>query len=213
MSSAPVKAMQAAGLKVGRVELRGGTVLIIPAGDEEVADDSNNSFDDHAGQMRGAMDNITRLDNAKAMRAMGAPLNTPVEERRFSPRAAKKIDDVMLATKKFGKAVERWVKQNQKNYKAVWRAWEKLAIALDRAGSEPRWIEQPDGSSELANAEDMAVNVFIRSFDIVCSQWDEILTALENGEEQEIIVGKAPWPLGPFPKDDIVIHGGGGEAA
>jgi hypothetical protein len=40
-----VQAVQAAGLKVGRVELHGGKVLIIPAGDEEVADDSNNSFD------------------------------------------------------------------------------------------------------------------------------------------------------------------------
>ena len=40
-----VQAVQAAGLRVARVELRGGSVLIIPAGDEEVADDSNNSFD------------------------------------------------------------------------------------------------------------------------------------------------------------------------
>jgi hypothetical protein len=39
--------MQAAGIKVGRVELHGGKVLIIPANDEEgvAADDSNNSFD------------------------------------------------------------------------------------------------------------------------------------------------------------------------
>ena len=36
-----VQAMQAA----ARVELHDGKVLIIPAGDEEVADDSNNSFD------------------------------------------------------------------------------------------------------------------------------------------------------------------------
>jgi hypothetical protein len=39
--------MQAAGLKVARVELDGGKVLIIPADDEsaESADNSNNSFD------------------------------------------------------------------------------------------------------------------------------------------------------------------------
>jgi hypothetical protein len=42
-----VQAVQAAGLKVARVELHGGKVLIIPADDESagVADDSNNSFD------------------------------------------------------------------------------------------------------------------------------------------------------------------------
>jgi hypothetical protein len=40
-----VQAVQAAGIKVGRVELVGGKVLIIPAGDESIPDDSNNSFD------------------------------------------------------------------------------------------------------------------------------------------------------------------------
>ena len=40
-----VQAVQAVGLKVARVELHGAKVLIIPAGEEEVADDSNNSFD------------------------------------------------------------------------------------------------------------------------------------------------------------------------
>jgi hypothetical protein len=40
-----MQAMQAAGLKVARVELDGGKVLIIPAGDEQAPDDSNNSFD------------------------------------------------------------------------------------------------------------------------------------------------------------------------
>jgi hypothetical protein len=42
-----VQAVQAAGLKVARVELHGGKVLIIPADDEsaQIADGSNNSFD------------------------------------------------------------------------------------------------------------------------------------------------------------------------
>jgi hypothetical protein len=40
-----VQAVRAAGLRVARVELHGGKVLIIPAGEGEVADDSNNSFD------------------------------------------------------------------------------------------------------------------------------------------------------------------------
>jgi hypothetical protein len=56
MSSAPsnfrrndvkraVQALQGAGLKVARVELNAGKVLIITASDEAVEDDSNNSFD------------------------------------------------------------------------------------------------------------------------------------------------------------------------
>jgi len=40
-----IQAAQAAGIKIRRVELEGGKVSIIPADDEAVADDSNNSFD------------------------------------------------------------------------------------------------------------------------------------------------------------------------
>jgi len=41
-----IQAVQAAGLRVKRVELEGGKVSIIPADDEsEISDDSNNSFD------------------------------------------------------------------------------------------------------------------------------------------------------------------------
>ena len=42
-----IQAAQAAGIKIGRVELEGGKVSIIPADDEsaESADNSNNSFD------------------------------------------------------------------------------------------------------------------------------------------------------------------------
>ena len=41
-----VQAVQAAGIKIRRVELDGRKVSIIPADDEsEIADDSNNSFD------------------------------------------------------------------------------------------------------------------------------------------------------------------------
>ncbi len=40
-----VQALKAAGLNVGRVELHGSTVTIIPSEAAEIADDSNNSFD------------------------------------------------------------------------------------------------------------------------------------------------------------------------
>ena len=40
-----IQAAQAAGIKIRRVELEGGKVSIIPADDESVEPDSNNSFD------------------------------------------------------------------------------------------------------------------------------------------------------------------------
>jgi len=90
--------------------------------------------------MRGAMDNITRLDNAKAMRAMGAPLNTPVKDRKLSARSAKKIDAAARAINAFGDAVLSLVlKQDEKLYTRVWRAWDKLDKALARSESEARF--------------------------------------------------------------------------
>ena len=104
------------------------------------------------------MDNFTRLSDARAMRAMGAPLNTPVEERKFSPRSRKKIDAVMGATNAFGEAILAWAKnlQDWKNFNAVCRAWNKLESALAKAYTKPKWIEQPDGSRELADDEAVA---------------------------------------------------------
>jgi hypothetical protein len=128
--------------------------------------------------------NITRLGDAKAMRAMGAPLNTPMEDRRFSPRSEKKIYTVYKATSAFGDAVMAWVENQEdgKRFAAVCRTWDKLNDALTKAHSQPKWTEHPDGSGELVYVEAVAVNVFIQPCGIVCSQWDEILTALENGE-------------------------------
>jgi hypothetical protein len=149
--------------------------------------------------------NITRLGDAKAMRAMGAPLNTPVEDRRFSPRSEKKINTVYKATSVFGGAVMAWVENQEdgKRFAAVCRTWGKLHDVLARAHWQPKWTEHPDGSGELVNAETVGVNVFIQPCGIVCSQWDEILTALENGEQYRVVIGKFPWPLGPFPSGAV----------
>jgi hypothetical protein len=146
------------------------------------------------------MDNITRLDNAKAMRAMGAPLNTPVKERKLSARSAKKIDAAARAINAFGDAVLSLVlKQDEKLYTRVWRAWDKLDKALARSESEPKWIKQPNGDSKLLNPEAMIVHAFTEPMRIICNQWGEILDHLENGQELKITYGQGPWPLGPPP--------------
>ena len=155
------------------------------------------------------MKNITRLDDAKALRAAGIPLSTPTEHREFSPKNKKKIDAVRKATGVFGKAVLRWLvkqskskKHDKKTHAAVYRTWGNLSGTLQEAYVEAEWVEQPDGSRELRNAEAVAVWAFVAPCGLVCGQWAEILAALEDGEEQHVAFGQGPWPLGPFPADD-----------
>lgn len=65
---------------------------------------------------------VTTLEHAKAMRAMGAPLNTRVKDRGLSPQSKKKIGAVYKATDKFGEAVLAWA-ANARRFASVCRAW------------------------------------------------------------------------------------------
>jgi hypothetical protein len=137
---------------------------------------------------------ITRLDDAKALRAMGVPLSTPVEDRELSRSAERKIAAVFKATRALGNAVLPLAqKQTGQRYAAVRRTRKVLKRALARV--EPK-NEDPDA---------VAVALFTEPCRLICEQWDDIFTALENGQPIKIIAGEgAPWPLGPFPKGPIV---------
>lgn len=165
--------------------------------------------------------NITRLDHAKALRALGLPLDTAVVDHEPSARSKKNIDAVFKATRAFGDAVLRW-KESQgviktssvsspakvarmaavlqaRNFVAVCRKWEKLFVAIARVNAQRRWVDWRD-DREAANVEANTIAVILKPCAVVCRQWDEILTALENGEAREFTpAGRAPWPLGPFP--------------
>ena len=140
------------------------------------------------------MSKVTRLNDAKALRAMGVPLHTPVEDCELSRSAEKKIAAVFKATRAFSNAVLPWAqKQTGQRYAAVRRTRKGLKRALARV--EPK-NEGP---------ESVAIALFIEPCRLVCMQWDEIFAALEDGEATKITTGEgAPWPLGPFPKDPIV---------
>jgi len=55
--------------------------------------------------------NVTRLDDAKALRAMGIPLNTPVEDCELSRSADRRIAAVFKSTRAFGNAVLPWAQK------------------------------------------------------------------------------------------------------
>ena len=132
--------------------------------------------------------NVTRLDDAKALRAMGIPLNTPVEDCELSRSADRRIAAVFKSTRAFGNAVLPWAqKQTAQRLSIIRRTRKKLKRALERAVPE-------DEEPEL-----VAVALIIEPCRLVCEQWDAIFTALENGEPVRIQGEGAPWPLGPFP--------------
>ena len=135
------------------------------------------------------MSKVTRLNDAKALRAMGVPLNTPVEDRELSRSAEKKIAAVFKATRAFGNAILPWAqKQTGQRYAAVRRTRRQPKRALARV--EPK-NEEP---------ESIAVALLTEPCRLVCAQWDDISTALEDGKPVKITTGEgAPWPLGPFP--------------
>src|SRR5262245_31638492 len=120
------------------------------------------------------MADITRLENAKAMRAMGMPLDTKVIEKKLSAAANKKLLAVYKATAALGNAVARWaLKQTRRNYSAVCRALDDLYLALRRVD---KWI---DASND---PEAIAVAGFIHPHILVHDQWTDILNDLEDGE-------------------------------
>ena len=140
-------------------------------------------------------DNITRLDVAKELRAVGLPLNTTVEDCEFSPQAEKKLIAALKATKVFGDAVVTWIENldDERRYTTVCRRWEKLYDALTRAHARPK-------ARETVNSEAIVLAKFVEPYVVVCSQWGKLLTALANGKKRRVVIGKAPWPLGPWPE-------------
>ena len=128
--------------------------------------------------------------HAKALREMGVPLNTPVEDCELSRSAEKKIAAVFKATRALGNAVLPLAqKQTGQRYAAVRRTRKVLKRALARV--EPK-NEEPEA---------VAVTLLTEPCRVVCEQWDDIFTALEKGEPIKIAGEGAPWPLGPFPRN------------
>ena len=76
--------------------------------------------------------NVTRLDDAKALRAMGVPLNTPVEDCELSRSADRKIAAVFKSTRAFGNSVLPWAQK---------QTAQRLSIVGHGRNLSARWNE------------------------------------------------------------------------
>jgi hypothetical protein len=53
------------------------------------------------------MTTITSLEDARALKRLGVPLNTPIEHREFSPAYTDHWVDLMVAQAKFVEAIKK----------------------------------------------------------------------------------------------------------
>jgi hypothetical protein len=74
---------------------------------------------------------VTRLDHARALKRIGAPLNTPVEEREFSSAYTDHWVDLMVAQAKFIDAI---VSYSEKARVGRWRIVKRQFNSLIEAG-------------------------------------------------------------------------------
>jgi hypothetical protein len=78
------------------------------------------------------MNDITKIRNARALKAMGMPLNMPVEERTFAPKGTKLWVAVIRRGRDF---LEKTIKYGEdmtpRRYKEWHRAHARLVRAVD----------------------------------------------------------------------------------
>jgi hypothetical protein len=153
-------------------------------------------------------DGITRLADARAMRAMNLPLNTPVIEGEFSPQSHKQIEDAWRAGLALKKHAFTFLENpNMSSYKALRKTYEKLARRIMEANedAEPRYVEQPDGTSTCVNHERVAVASFVNKVSPCCQGWQDIFDAADASGSVSTESLQHLWPfngVNPFDESD-----------
>jgi hypothetical protein len=136
---------------------------------------------------------VTDLHDARAMKAMGLPLTTPVEEGGDLPeQQCKLIKSVLRAADACRSAVFAYIANpNASTYAALKRKHAKLGREIAKI-PEPNWNEEPDGP-RFTNPADAVVHGIVgpRCY-TAFEQWAEIIATLDSGGE---FVGElTPWP-------------------
>lgn len=140
---------------------------------------------------------ITNLEDAHAMRAMGAPLNSEVIDRgELPPRSEKLIVDIIKAARRCRSAVYQYLddQENPSKYLKLKRRLRRLRREIARL-PPPNWVDEADGSRRLLNPEDAAVTALVgprcfKAFQL----WTDIIQTLERGEPVAL-KGEDAWPV------------------
>jgi hypothetical protein len=145
---------------------------------------------------------VTDIRDARALREIGAPLNTPVIEKTFSPQMEKRINDVAKAMASFRKRIDSFFDNiNASGFNAMRRAHDKLAYLIRKGTVLPEWKDGDDDTREMVNHEQVAAALYIEKFTVCIAGWQEIFDAADEasnaGEPLSITDEqvKALWPF------------------
>jgi hypothetical protein len=131
---------------------------------------------------------ITKIDNARALKAMGMPLNLPVEERTFAPKGTKLWVAVVKAGREFlGQTFKYGKDPSPRHYKAwqlAFRRLQRSAVALDG------YITKLAATNEM---EAIGLAAFLEPVAPFIEEYAEIFDALENGHEIELKLTVPSW--------------------
>ncbi len=104
---------------------------------------------------------VINIRDAKAHRALGIPLNTPVVEASFSPQAEQQINKALNAGIAFKKRVNAFCENcSASSFRAMQRAHEKLVRSCTLTVAA-EWKETADGGSEMINPEQVGAAALI----------------------------------------------------
>jgi hypothetical protein len=129
---------------------------------------------------------VTRIEDARALRTMGLPLDTPIEDHhcQFSWEAEKTMVEAFQAGSAFFKRVEDHARsQNASTYAAAKRAFVKMAGLVEKSQVQEVWGDTPDGGKALQNVESVVVAAVIRTKILpVVSEWRSVFGAVDAGQ-------------------------------
>jgi hypothetical protein len=129
---------------------------------------------------------VVRLEDARALKRMNAPLNTPVEEREFSPACKTRWDGLMDAQGAFMIALHEYVARGSLG---KWRKLKRKLMTLDRAAT--RCVEF--ASSQEENPERGLMIYFLHSRAVpFILYWAGAIDAVDAGAELTINPGDIP---------------------
>ena len=125
---------------------------------------------------------ITSIDDARTMLRMGMPLNTPVEERKFSAAAAATVAKLANAHEQFMTALLKFLDDPSAGSLVKWRLVKKrfdlLVVQVER--SDAALTNLPGDEQKL-----LAIFLFDRAEPFV-RYWGTVLDVVDNGGEAVI---------------------------
>jgi hypothetical protein len=138
------------------------------------------------------MTTVIDIRDARALRAMGAPLSTPVTEAKFSTKATTQIDLAYVAADAFRKRIDAFCEnKHASGFHSMRRAHSKLARLIAKATDVP----------EAPEPEQVAVALFVGALTTCTAGWqnifDQAYDAQDSGKAFTITAEMlgAVWPF------------------